>query len=1747
MAVDVTGQIERWRNLLLDTTRRNRLIHCRTGRGGAVALHHPTPAELWKQLLVEPRPLTFPWKRDLLELTEQDEEEDQGLSSEEVLALCLISDQLRIDHLVTELTDKRLQTRLSRLALSARESLSEQGVAILYIAFGFLRWFESRDSDEETRSPLLLVPVRLERDGVDAPWRLVADEDEVLLNHTLARRLRSDFNVTLPGEAEVKLDPDDPACRSGYFDAVRQAIAVVPRWEVIDEAALGTFNFQKLAMWEDLDRNKDEIARHSLCRAIAGDRAALTDAPDDLPGERDLDERIEPHETFHLLDADSSQHAAIEAVKRGANLVLDGPPGTGKSQTIANIIAEMLAAGKTVLFVSEKTAALEVVKRRLDDRGLGDFCLELHSHRANKREVVAELGRRLALPPEKPPDVDDELDDLAETRERLNEYVRELHAVREPLGMSVFAAHGELACLAGLRSVSRCAIPRPLERDAGWLRRLVEVLARLPSCGPALAEHDRHPWRGCRAEGWSLNLRADVGHHVRRLLELLPRTIEASRALALAGFGSGWMSREEWRLALAEARAVLAVPPIPPAWIGPALKRTAEAVVELERVERAIAEIPARLPECSPAALETLTAAGMPDAADVPRQSGRTLREQSQRVSRTLEQVCELRQQASKLDEATRELIAALGVTIRPPATRELRKFAELGEFVAGCPPLRRSWWDRARRQELQAVLARVVEEEQAATTLRVTLVGRLAPRAFAPESAPLAREAVRYRGWFARLWPRWRAIRGQLREWYSGEAPGTAALLADAQALVDYHRRTDFVRQVREQYAADVVIGADGRPDWAATAEGLRTAERLEQELKAPAALREALDPQGTMDRERVGEAAASLARCEHSFREHWQKSGGQLDGEAEAQGGLPRRPPGQLANWLSERQAALARQAAALERLLALLEPGRDVPLDVLPERLDSLRQLMELRRRRDELRERAGLGQQERRVEELAGPAAALLSFLERRPLPLPEAVARGLSDPGFRSELQAIVERNLAAGSAGFDESWRYLTVELFDGSHPVSTGIVLGEASLNDVRGWLEARSADLDRLEEWLRYAVIEREVEAAGVRPVLDEVLAGQVAVEEAADALRARFFRSWLDEQYRLVPALGRFTGDEHEQLIGRFDELDRRAVAVAPARVRGLLLTREAWAGLDEAPDGSELGTLLAEVHKKRRHLPLRTLFARIPTVLPRLKPCLMMSPLAVSTYLQSPDCRFDLVVFDEASQVRPHDAVCAIYRGRQLVVAGDQRQLPPTSFFDRAPEDEDGEEQLSDYESILDVCGTLGLVRRRLRWHYRSRREGLIAFANHFVYGNELVTFPSVDDTEDNRAVAFEYVADGRWEPGAGGGVNVVEAEHAAALVLEHFRQHPEQSLGVIAFSRRQQESILDELEALRRQDRGLEEFFGEHGEEPFFVKNLENVQGDERDAIFLCVGYGPDEEGRVAMRFGPLNQQGGERRLNVAVTRARRSMTVISSMRSSDIDLSRTGAEGARLLRAYLDYAERGPVALRAAITQDGQREADSPFEQEVARELERRGLAVHRQVGCSRFRVDLAVVDPQAPGRYLLGVECDGATYHSSATARDRDRLRQEVLEGLGWRLSRVWSTDWLRNRDRQVKRVLEALERARREPPPSPKPRETPVRNAPAPRPRVRTLPVGSYAKIGDVPEEVIRELVLAALRQFGGMDREGLIRHVRERLGFERTGERIKETITAAIDALIAAGRVEQGSDEGRVRESPRAPAAS
>ena len=633
--------------------------------------------------------------------------------------------------------------------------------------------------------------------------------------------------------------------------------------------------------------------------------------------------------------------------------------------------------------------------------------------------------------------------------------------------------------------------------------------------------------------------------------------------------------------------------------------------------------------------------------------------------------------------------------------------------------------------------------------------------------------------------------------------------------------------------------------------------------------------------------------------------------------------------------------------------------------------------------------------------------------------------------FTSATSALAS---ASGGTIFDALQAYLSAEevaddkarqftQWDGEFPVRSSVADFDAGLATV-------VAERARLGDWTKWVKKSKEGLAAGLGSLVEALEDGRIE-EDAEEAFKRAYAARWLPLAMDASNELRSFTHREHEYVIATFCKLDDAASELAPVEVmRRIAHGLPAKQGV---PKKSELGTLRHQLGLERPSMPIRQLLAGLPETLGKLAPCVLMSPLSVAQYLPTDQATFDVVIFDEASQITTWDAIGAIARGRQTIIVGDPKQLPPTNFFGRA-DDDDGElpEVERDMPSILDEVSAAGVPHRNLDWHYRSRDEALIAFSNNRYYGDRLVTFPAPSAGSD--AIKFHKV-NGTYARGQGR-VNQDEARAVAEMVkrrLTSWLAVPDderQTLGVITFNAEQQSLILDLLDEMRRENSKLEWFFADEREEPIIVKNLESIQGDERDVMLFSVTFGPDLAGKLTMNFGPINGTGGEKRLNVAITRARRELHVFSSIRAEQIDLDRTRAAGVRDLKAFLDYAERGSIALPAR-DEGSLGPAESPFEEAVADALRARGWEVRTQIGVSGFRVDFGIVHPDYAGSYLAGIECDGARYHSSATARDRDKIRQAVLEGLGWTILRVWSTDWFRNLSHVAGRVH--LELARR------------------------------------------------------------------------------------------------------------------
>uniref|UniRef100_UPI00107039D4 DUF3320 domain-containing protein n=1 Tax=Paracoccus luteus TaxID=2508543 RepID=UPI00107039D4 len=724
------------------------------------------------------------------------------------------------------------------------------------------------------------------------------------------------------------------------------------------------------------------------------------------------------------------------------------------------------------------------------------------------------------------------------------------------------------------------------------------------------------------------------------------------------------------------------------------------------------------------------------------------------------------------------------------------------------------------------------------------------------------------------------------------------------------------------------------------------------------------------------------------------------------------------------------------------------------------------------------------------------------------------------------------------------------------------GTPLDHVPLASLTERLRAWGGAGESLFRWTAYRDRAQRGHALGCGDIVDRLADGRLPPEQVIPAFEMAYHEDLHDALIREAPELARFDGTLHEKKVADFADLDlKRIRASADETVKAhhaRVLPRD---GSGMGP----LGTLRNELQKKRGHMPIRKLVERTGPALQALKPVFMMSPLSVAQFLAPGSIEFDLLVMDEASQIQPVDALGAVARARQVVVVGDPRQLPPTSFFARmtggVDDDEDDGTRVADIESILGLFTARGLPMRMLRWHYRSRHQSLIAVSNRQFYENKLFVVPSPYTAEAGMGLRFHRIPDGIFDAG-GKRCNLVEAKVVARAIIRHALDCPDLSLGVAAFSVAQRRAILDELELLRRAHPETEGFFHAHPSEPFFVKNLENVQGDERDVIFISVGYGPTVPGgRVPMRFGPLGSDGGERRLNVLISRAKQRCEVFASMTDEDIDPDfAQSRKGVFAFRMFLQFARTGHLTMAEATGRDH----DSVFEEQVAHALHERGYHVHRQVGLAGFFIDLAVSDPERPGRYLLGIECDGVAYHDALSARDRDRLRQSVLESHGWHIHRLWSTDWFQRPQQELARIIAAIEAAKA---------EDQGRDLRQTRPTVRitTEDDGEWTifdlQTGDQAEEHVLTPTVASVRRYeeavllrpghlsgelheaprgilvaqveqvaeveGPVHFDEVVTRIRTAWGLGRAGARIRDAIAAAAEAAKRKGTVTRSGD--------------
>lgn len=1550
--LDPKDRLSRWQRKLLDLSLRNALLNFKAGKK-ALVLEVAAPA--LEDALADGQTIKLLSSPDLMEGRDPRSQQLHEARTLEDLRREHASDALVRREVFIRVEEKELDERLVDLFRSARSALQEGGANTLFVALGFLVWTRPDKPDVRVRAPLILLPVTLNRRSARSGFTLQVHEDEPRFNPTLVEMLRQDFELEL-GVPAGDLPRDDSGLDIlGIWKCVRAAVKDVRGWEVSEDVVLSMFSFAKYLMWKDLSERTDDLRKSPVV-------AHLIDTPRDpyqstiaFPEARRLDAEYPPQQVFSPLPADSSQLSAVMAAAKGKDFVLIGPPGTGKSQTIANLIAQFLGEDKRVLFVAEKIAALDVVYRRLREVGLGEFCLELHSNKSRKLDVLSQLQKSWDSKGE----VDSaawaaKAQQLQRVRERLSTYVERLHR-RRANGCTIYKAIGSV--------VSGEVIP---DFGLSW---------------PSLNEHDEPALAGLRQLVGRLQANATaVGVQNLKSGPLAP--VHATQ----------WSAK--WQQEI--VRSAYSLRTASDGFVSAATQFSRPLGLELPALHKqarsALGVLAKALPQASG---QDWSFCALPDS----------------------EEICNALKAGNEHLREHRDLTAKLSAPWPPELQASLSHALDLLDqrrskySEIGTP------WPSSNAAEIERGVQRIEEMAQ----LRAGLSVKYGASVTQLNVAQMQREWAKAE---KSIWPiSWfgkRKVRNALDTVIEDAAEPRIA--ADLAALVRLNGLRDEIQELNPGAAAEGFwVGVRTRTDYARSALKVNAALHAARMHKSfsivgmEAALegccgervaKEAHCLSALLDLDRRLAECESLASHSHGL---WRGHGTDatalrvaLAFERERLGlqrrGLLQQPHTEVQDGLCgaalQQQHALLKARGAIEsQLLKISSLTTKCPsvwrgLDTDGESIVNARKFHAWLQ--------AGLSG-------LGLTPAATVHVRER----LFDMLATRRTELRETSSLGQVCQLVLSSLSDLHSAADHFSTTA--GQPEPVRRAFLsAAPGDLAEAAVQLQSHQSDL---HAWCAWRHAQMEANSAGLTALVEAVQTGAISPPEIPRAFEVNYARWWLAEAVDEDEVLKRFVSAEHELRIQEFRSLDEEFTHVTRQWIRAKLCA--SLPAADSVLRSSEWGVLRREIAKKRQHLPLRHLLKEIPSVVLRLTPCLLMSPLSIAQYLSADASNFDLVVFDEASQIPVWDAIGAMARGKQVVMVGDPKQLPPTNFFDRADSSEgDSEDVEGDLESILDECLGASLPTRNLSWHYRSRHESLIAFSNHRYYGGGLVTFPS-PVTED-RAVSFHLV-NGRYEKG-GARTNQPEAKALVADLVKRLKsagfRESGLTIGVVTFNSEQQGLIEDLLDHERRSDPGLEPYFSEVELEPVFVKNLENVQGDERDIMYFSVTYGPDLTGAVSMQFGPLNRDGGERRLNVAVTRARHELRVFSSLRGDQMDLSRTKAIGVRDLKHFLEFAERGPRAL-AEAHHGSQGGFDSPFEAGVAAALDRKGWQVHTQIGASSFCVDLGVVHPDLAGRYLAGIECDGATYHRSATARDRDKLREQVLRGLGWEIVRIWSTDW--------------------------------------------------------------------------------------------------------------------------------------
>ncbi len=1259
------------------------------------------------------------------------------------------NNELKYNRLLTYYHEEDLDKILSYIHKNAKQAIEENGSSTLYLGIGLLKWFDRKTPEQARYSPILLLPVEINRRSVNSKFTLKSTEEETMVNITLLEFLRQEYELDLSVLEQLPQDEKGVDVRKvmGIF---RRAIMQLKGWDVEEQLVLGNFSFSKLILWKDIVMHTDDLLKNDMVRSLVDGKLSYNVDVSDTPSNQ-LD-NIDSNSLLLPMASDVSQMEAVLSAQKGQSFILHGPPGTGKSQTITNIIADALYHGKRVLFVSAKKAALDVVYKRLQQIGLTPFTLELHSNKSKKSDVLNQLSNSLdTLKLTQNNDFNNEALHLDESKKAINEYVNTLHK----------------------------------KYNSGWS--LYENIATLDEYQDKVFS------------------KYFISHDI---LQKLDKSL-----------------LQQWNDWLPQFQSII----------------------------------------------KTIT-----HPSDNPLSAFNILQYSASIHSEIDDKTEQLKLKLEELKGISQKISTSINLPFSINSNAEWDRFVGLIEIIRDLPDI-----------SIEFILYMSEKENYI-------------------------------------VYQDWREIFGKY-------------LQSLNNILKDYNRN-------------------------------IFNVDLNEVEIR-------------------------------------WK--------EAEQSWFLPK--------WLNKRKIK--------RKLGAFKNTSVDSDDDIINLFYDN-NQLKEMQRLLQE----------------------SHFLMLQQKMKSLYKGDNSDLKDIDYKVTLISNLKSIINQWGNGSIEKWCNILQEKgIKYSDNIKQGLSLDiEDFLSKVKlykdlrnnyenitgvrfsnsdNWIQTITFQLDNiqtqlpnLKNWINYSHLVNQANDLNLQWLITAYVNKSFDVNNIVDYFNYTVHIShaqWIISQHE---CLSLFNADLFESKIKQYKKIAKQFQNLTIKELRIRLASKLPNTTL-ESIQSSEIGILQRAIKNKGRGISIRKLFDQIPVLLPRIAPCMLMSPISVAQYFDVNTNHFDILIFDEASQLPTCEAISALARAKQCIIVGDPKQMPPTSFFSSNKQDEENT-NIEDLESILDDCITLSVPSKHLLRHYRSKHESLIAFSNVNYYNNKLLTFPSADDLD--RKVKYHHV-EGIYDKGKTR-TNKFEADAIVEYISLHYSkyQNHKLSLGVVTFSQAQQNLIEEKLQGLFMSNSLIEQLATEN-EEPLFIKNLENVQGDERDVILFSIGYAPDENGKMSMNFGPLNRDGGWRRLNVAVTRARYEMHIFATLKADQIDLNRTSSEGVAGLKAFLQYAEKGQLSLKSEDMI--QFENKEQLSKSISKRLQNEGLQVKCNVGTSGFKIDVAVIHPDRPQEYILGIVVDGDYYYNAHTTNDREIVMPSVLKSLGWNIYRIWTIDWFENSKSIIDMILKKVD----------------------------------------------------------------------------------------------------------------------